>query len=164
MRDCSAHMLIQCSVTCVGFRHVLKKTLSTWLTILIYPIYQERFDGLTFKVSCIVVWFYMQLTCIYFLHMVQCRCCWLQMPCCPQRRTTFFLQMFMRKNRKRKAETAVTKPSSKSAKLDSVSSQSSTSSSSKDWSTDRWPTVLSGASGLIHLIQMWWNLESCVRW
>lgn len=125
-------------------------TLSTWLTILIYPIYQERFDGLTFKVSCIVVWFYMQLTCIYFLHMVQCRCCWLQMPCCPQRRTTFFLHMFMRKmnTRKRKAETAVTKPSSKSAKLDSVSSQSSTSSSSKDWSTDRWPTVLSGASGL----------------
>lgn len=50
-------MLIQCSVTCVGFRHVLKKTLSTWLTILIYPIYQKRFDGLTFKVSCIVVWF-----------------------------------------------------------------------------------------------------------
>lgn len=106
----------------------------------------------------------MQLTCIYFLHMVQCTCCWSQMPCCPQRRTTFFLQMFMRKNRKRKAETAVTKPSSKSAKLDSVSSQSSTSSSSKDWSTDRWPTVLSGASGLIHLIQMWWNLKSCVRW
>lgn len=57
MRYCSAHMLIQCSVTCVGFRHVLKKTLSTWLTILIYPIYQKRFDGLTFKVSCIVVWF-----------------------------------------------------------------------------------------------------------
>lgn len=50
-------MLIQCSVTCVGFRHVLKKTLSNWLTILIYPIYQKRFDGLTFKVSCIVVWF-----------------------------------------------------------------------------------------------------------
>lgn len=50
-------MLIQCCVTCVGFRHVLKKTLSTWLTILIYPIYQKRFDGLTFKVSCIVVWF-----------------------------------------------------------------------------------------------------------
>lgn len=57
MQYCSAHMLIQCSVTCVGFRHVLKKTLSTWLTILIYPIYQKRFDGLTFKVSCIVVWF-----------------------------------------------------------------------------------------------------------
>lgn len=37
-----------------------------------------------------------------------------------------------RNTRKRKAETAVTKPSSKSAKLDSVSSQSSTSSSSKD--------------------------------
>lgn len=61
-------MLIQCSVTCVGFRHVLKKTLSTWLTILIYPIYQERFDGLTFKVSCIVVWFYMQQTCIFSTH------------------------------------------------------------------------------------------------
>lgn len=77
MRDGSAHMLIQCCVTCVGFRHVLKKTLSTWLTILpvIYPIYQKRFDGLTFKVSCIVVWFDMQQTCIYFLHMVQCRCC-----------------------------------------------------------------------------------------
>lgn len=75
MRDGSAHMLIQCCVTCVGFRHVLKKTLSTWLTILIYPIYQKRFDGLTFKVSCIVVWFYMQQTCIYFLHMVQCTCC-----------------------------------------------------------------------------------------
>lgn len=77
MRDCSAHMLIQSSVTCVGFRHVLKKTLSTWLTILIYPIYQERFDGLTFKVSCIVVWFYMQLTCIYFLHsagVADCKC------------------------------------------------------------------------------------------
>lgn len=57
MCDCPANMLIQSSVTCVGFRHVLKKTLSTWLTILIYPIYQKRFDGLTFKVSCIVVWF-----------------------------------------------------------------------------------------------------------
>lgn len=69
---------------------------------VIYPIYQKRFDGLTFKVSCIVVWFYMQLTCIYFLHMVQCTYCWSQMPCCPQRRTTFFLQMFLRKNEHQK--------------------------------------------------------------
>lgn len=149
MWDGSAHMLIQCCVTCVGFRHVLKKTLSTWLTILIYPIYQKRFDGLSFKVSCIVVWFlYATDLYIFSTHGTVQVLLIANAMLSPEKNNILPTDVYEKRNtRKRKAETAVTKPSSKSAKLDSVSSHSSTA-SSLDWSSDRWPTVLSGASGL----------------